>query len=140
MPETLISAVDAGSFWFLDHCTWNQGHTLPPFFHKEAVQDYLDCFTQHDGVRGMCEDYRAAATVDVDLDRESRAKGVKIKCPLLVLWGKKGRVNEWYAPVEVWQGYVEQGVEVQGAVMESGHYVPEEDAKGTIEQFLKFFV
>jgi haloacetate dehalogenase len=140
MPETLISAVDKGRFWWIDHCAWGKGHALPPFFDKEAVGDYLDCFANHDGVRGMCEDYRAAATVDVDLDRATKAEGRKIACDLLVLWGRKGRVNEWYSPMDVWRGHVDNAFAVEGAVCESGHYVPEEAAEETIEWFRKFFV
>lgn len=140
LPESLISAVDGGAFWWIDHCAWGKGHSLPPFFDKGAVEDYLDCFANHDGVRGMCEDYRAAATVDLELDREDHGKRRKIQCPLLVLWGRKGKVNEWYRPLEVWKEYVEQGQALQGAVCESGHYVPEEAANETIEHFKRFFV
>ncbi|KAI9022040.1 putative haloacetate dehalogenase H-1 [Hyaloraphidium curvatum] len=139
MPEKLISAVDGGRFWWLDHCAWGKGHTMPAFFHKEAVEDYLECFASDEAIRGMCEDYRAAATVDLELDRAT-LQAQKIDCPLLVLWGRKGRVNEWYQPLEVWKGFVASGQPVQGAAVQSGHYVPEEAAEETIEWFKKFFV
>ena len=47
-------------------------------------------------IRGMCEDYRAAATIDLEHDRASRAAGHKVQCPLLVLWGAKGKIGQWY--------------------------------------------
>ena len=47
-------------------------------------------------IRGMCEDYRAAASIDLEHDRASRAAGHKVQCPLLVLWGSKGKIGQWY--------------------------------------------
>ena len=44
----------------------------------------------------MCEDYRAAASIDLEHDRASRAAGAKVQCPLLVLWGAKGKIGQWY--------------------------------------------
>ena len=39
-------------------------------------------------IRGMCEDYRAAASIDLVHDKLSRKMGAKIICPLL-LYGVK---------------------------------------------------
>ena len=52
-----------------------------------------------DMIRGMCEDYRAAASIDLVHDRESRAAGRKVQCPMLVLWGAKGKIGQWYEPL-----------------------------------------
>jgi hypothetical protein len=60
------------------------------FFHPEARADYLAALHLPDTVMGICEDYRAATGIDLVHDRESRANGVKVQCPLLALWGAKG--------------------------------------------------
>jgi haloacetate dehalogenase len=94
------------------------------FFHPEARADYLAALREPGTVAAICEDYRAAASLDLEHDRESRAAGIRIRCPLLALWGAKGRVGEWYEPLAVWRDYA--AGEVAGGAVASGHYLPEE--------------
>ena len=92
IPESVINA--APDAWFHGHTS--RSPKPANFFHPEALADYLHCARQPDTTRGMCEDYRAAATIDLEHDRESRAAGQKVQCPMLVLWGSKGKIGEWY--------------------------------------------
>ena len=85
----------------------------------------------------MCEDYRAAATIDLEHDRASRAAGAKIECPLLVLWGAKGRIGGWYEPLDLWRRYC--SAEVTGGPVQSGHYLPEEAPEEVLAAFETFF-
>ena len=62
-------------------------------FQEEALADYLAAARDPEAISGMCEDYRAAATIDLMHDRISRADGRRVKCPMLVLWGSKGRIG-----------------------------------------------
>ena len=94
------------------------------FFHAEARADYLAALRLPGTVEAICEDYRAAATIDLAHDRESRAAGHRIACDLLALWGAKGKVGRWYAPLDVWRGYADGAV--TGGAVNSGHYLPEE--------------
>jgi haloacetate dehalogenase len=94
------------------------------FFHPEARVDYLAALREPGTVVSICEDYRAAATIDLEHDRASREAGEKIRCPLLALWGAKGLVHKWYDVLAVWRGYASG--EVTGAPVASGHYLPEE--------------
>jgi haloacetate dehalogenase len=94
------------------------------FFHAQARADYLAALREPGTVDCICEDYRAAAKIDLDHDRASRAAGQRIACPLLALWGGKGRVGEWYTPLEVWRDYASGPV--SGGAVNSGHYLPEE--------------
>ena len=132
-PEMLITA--APEDWFRHHTT------RPPdygaFFHPEAFADYLDAARDPDMIRGMCEDYRAAATIDLVHDRESRAAGEKIRCPLLALWGDKGKIGKWYEPLEVWRAYATG--EVSGGPVASGHYLAEEAPREVLAHFAGFF-
>ncbi|HYI85211.1 MAG TPA: alpha/beta hydrolase, partial [Acetobacteraceae bacterium] len=94
------------------------------FFHPEARADYLAALREPGTVVSICEDYRAAATIDLVHDRESRARGEKVACPLLALWGAKGLVHKWYDALAVWRAYA--AGEVVGGPVASGHYLAEE--------------
>ncbi len=94
------------------------------FFHPEARADYLAALRTPGTVEAICEDYRAAATIDLAHDRASRDAGQRVACPLLALWGAKGKVGVWYEPLEVWRRYASGPV--SGGPVASGHYLAEE--------------
>jgi haloacetate dehalogenase len=119
-PETLISA--APEAWFRAHT--NREPKGDGFFAPEALADYLAAVRDPAMIRGMCEDYRAAASIDLAHDRASRAAGQRIGCPLLVLWGSKGKIGAWYNPLAVWRRYADGPL--AGSAVPSGHYLAEE--------------
>lgn len=94
------------------------------FFHPGARADYLTALRTPGTVEAICEDYRAATTIDLDHDRASRDAGQTVQCPLLALWGAKGKVGVWYQPLEVWRRYASGPV--SGGPVNSGHYLAEE--------------
>ena len=132
-PEVVINA--APDAWFIAHTS--REPKPPGFFDAEALADYLAHVRTPDMIRGMCEDYRAAATIDLEHDRASRAAGLKVQCPMLVLWGAKGKIGQWYEPLEIWRTYCAGPVE--GGSVDSGHYLAEEAPQVVLEQFLRFF-
>ena len=132
-PEELINA--APETWFRAHT--GREPKAQDFFAPEALADYLAAARNPDAIMGMCEDYRAAATIDMTHDRISRADGRKIQCPLLVLWGANGKVGGWYDPLEVWRGYCAD--QVTGGPVRSGHYVAEEAPEEVLEWLERFF-
>jgi haloacetate dehalogenase len=85
----------------------------------------------------MCEDYRAAASIDLVHDRASRAEGRKVACPMLVLWGERGNIGTWYDPLAIWRSYC--AARVTGSAMPAGHYIAEEAPAETLDQFSRFF-
>jgi len=119
-PEDLINA--APEIWFHKHTS--REPKPPGFFREEALADYLAAARNPDAIRGMCEDYRAAASIDLEHDRASRAEGRRVECPMLVLWGSKGHIGQWYDPLAIWRGYC--ATEVIGSAVDSGHYLTEE--------------
>lgn len=119
-PENLISA--APDVWFRAHTSREPKDD--GFFHPDALADYLTHVRDREMIRGMCEDYRAAVTIDLVHDRESRSKGDKVPCPLLVLWGSKGKIGAWYDPLAIWRDYASAAV--TGGPVASGHYLAEE--------------
>ncbi len=120
IPETLINK--APEDWFFGHTAREPKDR--DFFAPDALADYLAHVRDPEMIRGMCEDYRAAATIDLAHDRESRAAGTKVTCPLLVLWGAKGKIGVWYDALAVWRQYC--AGEVTGGSVPSGHYLAEE--------------
>ncbi|MBW6400914.1 alpha/beta hydrolase [Roseomonas sp. HJA6] len=94
------------------------------FFHPEARADYLGALHEPGTIEAICEDYRAATTIDLDHDRTSRDAGDTVRCPMLALWGAKGSIPKWYDAAEVWRRYA-SGPLTTGDVL-SGHYLAEE--------------
>jgi haloacetate dehalogenase len=132
-PEDLISA--APDIWFRTHTS--REPKGEGFFHPDALADYLAAARNPEMIRGMCEDYRAAAAIDLEHDRASRAAGIKVQCPMLVLWGSKGKVGQWYDPLAIWRQYC--AAEVTGGPVDSGHYLAEEAPAEVLDHFARFF-
>ncbi len=105
-------------------------------FHPEAMQEYVRCLRNPETVHAICEDYRAAATIDFLHDSEDRDADRRITCPLLALWGNRGNLGEWYDVPEVWRGWAD---DVRGRGLDSGHYVPEEAPEETLSEIRAFF-
>jgi haloacetate dehalogenase len=132
-PENVISA--APDAWFTAHTS--REPKPPGFFHPEALADYLTYARQFETNMGMCEDYRAAASIDLVHDRESRAAGRKVQCPLHVMWGAKGKIGQWYEPLSIWRAY--SSSTVTGGSIDTGHYLAEERPHDIIDAFETFF-
>ena len=133
-PENLISA--APDVWWQSHTS--REPKSPGFFFAEAEADYLAAVHDPAMIRGMCEDYRAAATIDLVHDRASRAAGERVRCPMLVLWGTRGSIGKWYDPLALWRAYC--AAEVVGGPIPSGHYLAEEAPTETLAAFDAFLV
>ena len=134
LPESLIN--HAPDEWFNAHTA--KGAAPNSFFHPEALADYLDAARHPEMISGMCEDYRAAASIDLLHDEMSRAEGRRVQCPMLVLWGGKGRIGGWYDPLALWREYC--AAEVIGGPVQSGHYLAEEAPDEVLAWFERFFV
>jgi haloacetate dehalogenase len=132
-PEDLIDR--APDTWFAAHTGGGGG--IPPFFAPEALTDYLAAAHDPAAIVGMCEDYRAAATIDLVHDRMSRAEGRLVQCPTLVLWGATGKVGGWYDPIAIWQQYC--AAKVVGGAVPSGHFIAEEAPDALLDWFGRFF-
>jgi haloacetate dehalogenase len=106
----------------------------PQVFPPEAVAEYARCFTP-EAIHGMCEDYRAGASIDLVHDEEDFNK--KVTCPLLVLWSATGYVGRTQDVLGVWRDYA---TDVRGQSLPCGHYLAEERPDETyalLSSFLK---
>jgi haloacetate dehalogenase len=131
LPETLIAADPA--YFFLDAQFGGALRGFP----DEAVQDYLRAVADPEVVHAMCEDYRAGAGFDRELDERDRAAGATISCPTQVLWGTEGALPAWYDPLEVWRAWAPGAV---GSAVAGGHFFPEENPDDTLAALRDFHV
>jgi haloacetate dehalogenase len=131
LPEHLIGA-DPDWFW-----QWHTARGQPEgVFTREALDDYLACFRDPETIRAICEDYRAAAAIDCELDEADKRAGRRIACPVLALWGGRARLEQWYDTVAVWREWAD---DVRGRALDCGHYLPEERPDETAAALLAFF-
>ena len=96
------------------------------------------CFCNPEALHTACEDYRASAGIDLTHDRDSRARGEKVSCDMLVLWGEMGVVHRLFDPMALWQAQC-SGI-VTGNAMPAGHFIPESLPEETSEALRRFFV
>ena len=105
-------------------------------FAPEAMEEYLRCFRDPRTVHAICEDYRAAATLDFAHDDADRREERRIRCPVLALWGSRGNLEEWYDVLGLWRGWAG---DVRGRALDCGHYLPEEVPEETHLELRAFF-
>ncbi len=91
--------------------------------------EYLRAQSDPANIHGMCEDYRASASIDLQHDAADLAK--KIQCPLVTLWSTKGPMGRLYDVLAIWK---ERGVSVTGKPMNAGHNIQEDDPAGTLTE------
>ncbi len=105
-------------------------------FSTAAWADYVRCAQLPGTIEGWCEDYRAAASIDLDHDRLSRERGERVHCPLQVLWGRHGVIERCFRPLEEWR---KVATTVSGEALDCGHYIAEEAPDALLERALPFF-
>ena len=102
-------------------------------FDPDAVAEYRRCFRDPACIHASCEDYRAAASLDLAHDRHDRSR--KVACPMLVLWGLKGFMERYYDVVATWR---EKATDVRGQGIDCGHFLAEEKPEDTLAALLPF--
>ena len=87
-----------------------------------------------ENIHGSCEDYRAAATIDLIHDKKDRL--TKLSIPIHTLWGRKGFIGQAYNPIKIWESYT--NATVSGKSIDCGHFIPEEKPLETIQEISNF--
>ena len=126
LPETMI---DGNPLPYLHHKLGGWGTGGLAQIEPTALAEYERCFVLPGTIHAICEDYRASAGIDLAHDRESRARGEKIACDTLVLWGERGVVQRLFQPLALWQAQC--SATVSGYAMPAGHFIPEELPEAT---------
>lgn len=129
-PERMIGAdPDA----FLRHKCGQGAAGLTPFA-PEAWAEYLSAIRDPATVHAMCEDYRAAATIDLahdDADGDRR-----LTVPLLALWGAHGVIERCFDCLALWRL---RASDVRGEALPGGHYLAEELPDAITAHLTAFF-
>lgn len=137
LPERLIAAAPEA---VIDDALAQWGSS-PEIFPHEVRQPYVATLRDPPRVHAICEEYRAAATIDREHDAEDRRLGRKIRCPVLALWSRDSALDSWYAdaggPLAIWRDWA---VSVQGRAVPGGHFFPEVHPTETAAALADFFV
>lgn len=117
LPERMIAA---DPDHFLDRHLAGQikvAGSLDPRVVAEYRRCYRDPATRH----AICEDYRAAASIDLEHDAADDDR--RIEAPLLLLWGEYGTVGTLFDVMESWRS---KARDVRGRALPCGHSPQEE--------------
>ena len=133
LPETMI---EANPEFFIEKMMGNR-HAGLAAFAPEALAEYRRCIHLPGIAHAICEDYRAAATIDLEHDRADRDAGRKVMQPLQVLWGENGIIEKCFKPLEDWSRVA---VNVRGGSVPCGHYIPEEAPEALLAAALPFLL
>jgi haloacetate dehalogenase len=136
LPERLLAAAPEA---VVDNALsdWGSPSTVFP---REVKEAYVEALRDPAHIHAICEEYRAAATLDREHDRADRTAGRRIPCPILVLWSAHGGLETWYAetggPIGLWRDWSHH---VEGQALNAGHFFPEEAPEQTAHALSGFF-
>ncbi|GAB3385299.1 alpha/beta fold hydrolase [Massilia agri] len=133
LPERLIEADPQA---YVRDVMGRRSAGLTPF-DARALAEYTRCLALPGTARGICEDYRAAAGIDLEHDRIDRDAGRLLDTPLLVLWGADGVVGRRFDPLREWRRLAAQ---VEGEALGCGHYIAEEAPEALLARALPFLL
>jgi len=129
LPERMIGA-NPDAFYF------RQSYQARSLFAPEALDDYVRCVRRPETIHAMCEDYRAGVTIDRVHDDADCGRR-RIECPLLVLWGGRGKLPTLYDDVlGIWRSWAD---DLRGRAIDCGHFLAEEAPEQTLAELLEFF-
>ncbi len=131
LPETMIKADPE---FFIEKMMGNR-HAGLSAFTPEVLAEYRRCVHLPGIAHAICEDYRAAATIDLVHDRADRDVGSKVTQPLQILWGENGVIGKCFDPLAEWNRVA---LNVRGCATPCGHYIPEEAPDALLALALPF--
>jgi len=132
MPERLI---ESSARDYIRDVMGNRSAGMAPF-DPRAVEHYVRCLSMPGAAHGLCEDYRASATIDLIHDQLDLSAGHKISHPLKVFWGLEGVIQKCFDPLKEWKQVAH---EVSGSALPCGHYIPEEAPHELLNECKTFF-
>ena len=132
LPETLVGADPE----FMLKTFMGGRHAGLSAFDATAWSEYLRCAQNPATLHAMCEDYRAAASIDLEHDRVDRSAKAVLQMPVRVLWGEFGVLNRCFKPLDHWRTFARN---VSGGLLPCGHYIAEEVPELLLAQCFEFF-
>ncbi|MBZ9658552.1 alpha/beta hydrolase [Mesorhizobium sp. ESP-6-4] len=136
LPETILAATAEA---IVDNALSGWGSAADAF-PPGVRQAYVDALRDPAHIHAICEEYRAAASLDRLHDHADREAGRRISCPVLALWSQHGALAEWYrdedGPLGIWRNWAD---DASGGAMPGGHFFPEESPIETAATLDAFF-
>jgi len=105
-------------------------------FSKETLAEYARVCTP-ENIHGVCEDYRAALTVDMPMDTADFDAGRKVTCPAAIYWGEKSHTEKYYDPRKAWPQYCTNIARIRP--LPCGHYPAEQVPDEVYNELSAFF-
>jgi len=131
LPERLIQADPPA---YVRDIIGRRHAGLAPF-DPRALSEYERCIALAGTAHAICEDYRAAAGIDLVHDREDRDAGRLLRTPVLALWGRDSVVHRCFHPLAEWR---KVATDVAGDALPCGHYVAEEAPQALLDKVVPF--
>lgn len=101
----------------------------------EVGEEYRRIYQDPAAIHAMCEDYRASANMDMEIDKADLAAGKTINCPLNVLWGDSAPMGRLYDVLGIWQ---KEATRAEGKAMPGGHTFQDEHPEQTYDELIRF--
>jgi haloacetate dehalogenase len=132
LPEHMIGLDPK---FYLQHIFEGLNKT-PGAIGPDEMNEYIRVFSNDSTIHATCEDFRAAADIDLEMDQADEKAGRKIQCPVHALWGARGTVGVLWDVIATWR---EKSVAtVTGKALDCGHFLQEEDPQGFIKELSQF--
>lgn len=129
-PERMIGADPKRFFEF---CLVGWGASPIDAFDHEQLDAYRAAWVDPDMIHASCSDYRAARTVDLEMDLAS--SGSKVGCPTLVLYGANGVMSRLFDIPAEWSTRCESMV---AGVIPGGHFFVDQSPSETFTALSDF--
>jgi len=137
LPERLLAGAPEA---IIDDALGGGWGSPPQAFDAATREAYVRALRRPESAHAICEEYRAATSIDPQHDDDDRAAGRRMAAPLLVLWSERGPLGTWYAddggPLAIWRRWAD---DVQGQALAGGHFFPEELPDTTARLLSGFF-
>lgn len=131
-PETLLRGNEE---FYIRNKLMKQGPGKGGFTEDEILEYIRVCTPEN--IHSVCEDYRAAASIDLPMDTADLKAGRKLQPEALVLWGAKSHTSHHHDPRIEWPKYCERIVRM--AELPCGHYPTEQAPQETYQELHAFF-
>lgn len=132
LPESWIEAAPGD---YVTRIMGSRHAGLSPF-DPRAIAEYQRCLASPGAAHGLCEDYRASRTIDLEHDRTDREAGHHLTMPLKALWGEFGTIERCFDALKEWRAVSSERVE--GEALPCGHYLPEEAPDAVFQHLIDF--
>ncbi len=129
-PETMIGH-DPDTYF--ESCLFGWGHASAADFPATAMAAYRDSWRRPETISGMCDDYRAGATLDFDMDAQDLHR--RVSCPALVLYGADGAMARHFDVPATW---ADRLTNLQSGAIPGGHFFIDQSPEETVEALLAF--